>query len=286
MNKDEMQLENEISLLDLWDRLCEGKIYIFGATFSGILLAFAAILLMSPKFEAVAIVQVGQVNNALVEPATQAIERIKTPAFQIKAAKSIADQDWLEGLMASSGGTTKDLSVQGVKATSNALIELKANASTPEFAVKKLEAVMGELVKFHEELALPTLSKLRDELAIAKEKLLKAEKDLDELSKLVTSASVKDDRFTQLSLMTAVRLQKESEIFGQRQAIMALETALSAPATMPAKAIEAVFVSDRPVSPKKSLLIMLGAIGGLLIGIIWVFILGAWQRAREARQAS
>ena len=50
--------------------------------------------------------------------------------------------------------------------------------------------------------------------------------------------------------------------------IMALETALSAPATQPAKAIEDVFVSDKPVSPKKALLLALGLIGGLLAGVV------------------
>ena len=86
--------------------------------------------------------------------------------------------------------------------------------------------------------------------------------------------------------MTGLRVQKASELFAQRQAIVALETALSAPATQPTKAIEAVFVTDKPVSPKKTLLLALGLIGGLLAGVVAVFFVDAWQRAKRERRTA
>jgi hypothetical protein len=51
--------------------------------------------------------------------------------------------------------------------------------------------------------------------------------------------------------MKDLRVQKESEIFRQRQAIIALETALSVLYTQLAEALEGVFVTDKLVSPKK-----------------------------------
>ena len=124
---------------------------------------------------------------------------------------------------------------------------------------------------------------MRADLAISREKLKSAEQDLARLNRLASSTAVKDDRFTQLALMTSLRIQKETEVFSQRQMIMALETALAAPATQPAKAIEPVFVADIPVSPKKSLLLALGLIGGLLLGVIGVFVSDAW-RCRMSEQ--
>lgn len=86
--------------------------------------------------------------------------------------------------------------------------------------------------------------------------------------------------------MTSLRIQKEAETFNQRQMIMALETALEAPATQAAKAIEEVFITNKPVSPKKSLLLALGTIGGLLAGVLWVFMADAWRRAKAQRSSS
>ena len=125
---------------------------------------------------------------------------------------------------------------------------------------------------------------MRTDLAITREKLTSAERDLESLNKLVAAAGIKDDRFTQLALMTSLRIQKEAETFNQRQMIMALETALEAPATQAAKAIEEVFISDKPVSPKKALLLALGhrrPAGRVL----WVFPADAWRRAKEQRRA-
>lgn len=299
MNENEMLQEEEISLFDLWQRLREGRKIVFGAVVLGMVGAFMAIFLISPKYEAVAVVQVGQVgqvgqvkvSGVPVEAPIQAVERMKTPAFQRRVAEDLGDQAWLMDLSRAASGVTKDLAVQVVKATAVAgdqvpLIELRSSGSAPDAAKNKAEAAVGQLIKVHDELAQPALARMRSDLAITREKLASAERDLKSLDKLVASASVKDDRFTQLSLITSLRIQKESETFNQRQMIMALETALDVPATQRARTIEAVFVSDKPVSPKKSLLLALGVIGGLLFGVMWVFAADAWNRARERKLAA
>jgi hypothetical protein len=127
------------------------------------------------------------------------------------------------------------------------------------------------------------LEKMQADLGIAKEKLASAERELDGLNKMAAGAGIKDERFTQLSLIASLRVQKEAEVFGQRQNIMAYETALMPPATQPAKALESIYVGSKPVSPKKSLLLALGGIGGLLAGVVLVFFTDAWRRAKAGR---
>jgi LPS O-antigen subunit length determinant protein (WzzB/FepE family) len=301
MNENEMMQDDEISLFDLWERLRDGWRYVVGGTVLGLAGAGAALMILPPKYEAVAVVQVAQVGQITyaqlgqvmqipslnVEPATQAVERMKTPAFQTTVAKSLANQAWIDDLQQSANATARYLSLQLIKATSaqgaSSLIEVKANGASPDEAKKIADASVNELSKRHSELAKPILEKMHSDLKIAKEKLVSAEKELEGINKLVASAAVKDDRFTQLSLMTGLRVQKESELFAQRQAIAALETALSAPSTQPTKAIEDIFVTDKPVSPKKSLLLALGLIGGLLAGVVMVFFVDAWRRARTQR---
>jgi hypothetical protein len=211
---------------------------------------------------------------------------MKTPAFQRRVAEALGDQKWLDEV--AHIGATKDLALQVIKATVGAeqvpLIELRVNGDSPEAALKKTQAAIAQLIRIHGELAKPALNRMRTDLAITREKLNSAERDLESLNKLVAAAGIKDDRFTQLALMTSLRIQKEAETFNQRQMIMALETALEAPATQAAKAIEEVFISDKQVSPKKALLLALGLIGGLLAGILWVFMSDARRRAEESRR--
>ena len=291
MNENEVLQDEEISLFDLWEKLREGWKTVVGGTVLGIAGALLAIVVIPSKYEAVAVIQVGQVGQVKVgglpvEAPVQAIERMKTPAFQRRVAKALGDQEWLDNIAGSSSGLTKNLALQVIKATAGSdipLIELRASGLNPEVAQKKAEAVVGQLIGAHDELAQPALTRMRTDLAINREKLASAERDLENLGKLVASASVKDDRFTQLALMTTLRIEKEAETFAHRQMILALETALGAPATQPAKTIEAVFASDNPVSPKKSLLMVLGLLGGLLLGLMSVFVSDAWRRAQQSK---
>ena len=294
MNQNELVQDDEINLFDLWEKLRSGWRFVVGGAAFGLIGAGLAIVILPPKYEAVAIVQVGQVgqvgqvkvSSQPVEPPIQAIERMKTPAFQRRVAESLGDKQWLDEV--SHLGATKDIVLQVIKATVGVeqvpLIEMRVSAVSPNDAQKKIEAAIAQLIKNHDELAKSALARMRSDLAITREKLTSAERDLETLNILVATASVvKDDRFTQLALMTSLRIQKESETFNQRQMIMALETALETPATQSAKAIEDVFISDKPVSPKKALLLALGLVGGLLVGILSVFFVDALRRAKERR---
>lgn len=294
LSENEMIQDDEISLFDLWEKLRKGWKAVVGGVALGIGGALLAIALIPPRYEALAVVQVGllgqvgqfKISGQPVEPPIQAVERMKTLAFQRRVAEVLGDQKWLDQITRT--GTTKALEVQVIKATANLdvpLIDMRVSADSRELALKKAQAVIAELIRSHGELAQPALNRMRADLAIAREKLKNAEHDLDALNKLVAATGIKDDRFTQLSLMTPLRIQKEAEIFSQRQLVMALETAFEAPATQPAKAIEEVFVSDKPVSPQKALLLALGGIGGLLAGMLWVLIGDASRRARTLRKA-
>lgn len=290
MNESEVLQEDEISLFDLWEKLRQGWKTVAGGLVLGVAGAVAGIVLIPPKYEAVAMVQVGQVGQVgqaapmQVEPPAQAIERLKSPSFQLAVAEALGDQKWIEVLANSSNGATRYLSFQVMKTAP--VIELKASAETPERAKAIAEATIRELAKKQAEIAKPMIDKMQADLSITREKLESAERELEGLSKMAMSAGVKDERFTQISLITALRVQKEAEVFGQRQTIMAYETALMPPATQPAKVLEATYVANKPVSPKKTLLLALGLIGGLLLGVLSVFMSAAWRQARADRLKS
>lgn len=310
MNQIQRAPNREMTAFDLWQKLRAGWRHVVGGAAIGLLVAGLAIMRAQPQYEAVAIVQVGQIGqigpigqtqgplshgplslapSLPVEPPANAVERIKTAAFQSSVAERLGNHTWLDALRGASGATTRFLSAQVLKATvdprglSLSLIELKATGDSVESARKTAEEAVSELARRHSVIAKPLTDKMREDLAIARTKLASAEKEAEGLNKLLTNVGVKDDRFTQLSLMTSLRLHKEAEFLNQRQMISLLDTALSPPATQPSQAIELVFVSDKPVSPKRGLLLALGLIGGLFAGVVSMFASDAWRRARVER---
>jgi len=290
MTQNERPAQAAVGLPELWQDVRQRWRLVTGWALAGLAAGGLAIWLITPKYEAMAMVQVGQIGvvgqlaSAPVEAATQAVERMRTPAFQLRVAEMIGHGEWLADLRRSQKGVAdgEHLSLNVAKSTSamgnSALIEIRARAETIDGARRIVDGAVAELAKKHAEIAKPALDRMRLDLTIARERLASAEKELTELGKVVTNVGVKDDRFTQLSLMTALRVQKESELFNEHQSIMALETALDAPATQGPKVIEDTFVWEKPVSPKKGLLLTVGFVAGTLAGLIWVFVALALRR--------
>lgn len=282
---------DEISLFDFLDKLRAGWRWLLGGVFLGGLVAAVVLFAVPNQYEAVAVVQVGQVGQVTqagqaqagqvspvpAEPPAQAVERMKSYAFQLSVAKALGDQRWQEVLQ--NDGTSTVLSVASPKAVLN-LIDLKAKGPSPEAAKKIVNAVIEELAKRHSEIVEPAFERLKLEAELTREKIKRAEVELETLNRLASGVGVKDERFTQISLITDLRVKKEAEIFQQRQMLSAFVGALTPPNTQRAKAIEDVFISAKPVSPKKGLLLALGLVGGLLAGVISIFISNAWCQAR------
>ena len=285
MNKNElMQAEDEVSLFELWETLRGGWRYVVAASLLGGTLAGVAIFLLPSKYEAIAIVQVGQVGQVgqagglPVESAQQAVERIKTPAFQRRVVERLA-----AGGVASAGTA---LSAQVIKSTVGTgyapLIELKTTAMSTQGAELFTRGVIQELADTHAKLSEPMIQKMQEALLLAKTESENTER---EIAALDATNAVKNSlmQLNKRPLIPSEAMAKNANRVIQRQAVLLFETALGSPATQPAKAIEAVFVAEMPVSPKKGLFLALGLIGGLLSGVMSVFVIDAWRRTKEAR---
>lgn len=281
--------EEEVSLFDLLEKFRKGWRHVAGGIFLGSLGASVVLFTTPKQYQATAVVQVGQVGQegqaglvsfTLAEPPAQAVERVRSSAFLFSVAKALGDQRWMAALQ--NGGGSDVLSVASPKGATH-LIDLKAKADNPEAAKKIVSAATNELAKREAEIVKPVVDRMTREADFAREKIKHAELELGRLSKLLNGVGVKDERFTQISLITDLRVRKESEIFQQRQVLSALNDALAPPNTQPAKAIEDVFTSDTPVAPKKRQLLVLGLVGGLLAGVISMFISNAWRKVCERR---
>lgn len=295
--------EDGADVLELLRKVCVGWRRILGGAVVGLIASGVAVTLIAPRYEALALVQVAQVgqialapspsqasqiSSVQVEPATQAVERMRSPVFQLKVAEALGLAAWAADLRRTTSATKKNISLQVVKSTSVPgslpLIELRTYASTPDSAKQIAEGLISELAKREGEMADLIIGKLRHDLEITKAKFFSVEQELDAIKKMMMNVGVRDDRFTQLSLITDLRVQKESEIFKLRQAILALETALAPPYTQQATVLEEVFVTDTPVSPKKILLLVLGLVGGALAGAVSIFLVNVGRASGNNAQ--
>lgn len=273
--------EDEISLFDLYEKLRKSWRGILGGGLLGFIASVLAVVFIPPKYEAVAMLQAGRVAGTVVEEPSIIVERLKSPALLVEIAQDVGDQEWQEDIH---DGEGRNILTALVPRTNPSVVEVRIKARSPEAAKKIADSATEMLIKRQNELSKGVLGKIRFDLDVAKEKLTKAEKELSALSKTLDSTQVKDERFSQVSLLTSLRLQKESEMFGLRQSVNALEISLLPPATQSAKVLEDIFVSRKPVSPKKTLLLALGLVGGLLLGVVFAFFNDAWQLARGRRR--
>jgi uncharacterized protein involved in exopolysaccharide biosynthesis len=282
MNENEMmQAEDELSFFDLWEKLRDGWRFVVGGTAIGALAAGVALLVIPPKYEAVSTIQIGLVAGKEIEAATTTLERFKSSMFVLEAAKRSGSERLAERISVGDGQIGDYAKAQLIKGTS--LVELKTTSDTPDSTKRLNDTLVQQLEQRHVTLGAPLKEKLKVEMALVSAKLKTVERELAELSEISYVKTPKDVQFSPVSLLVSQRIQKQSEVFGLRQQLSTLELMQMPPATINTQAIEMPFVSIKPVSPKTNLVLVLGVIGGLLLGVLTVFVKDGWLRAKQAR---
>ena len=207
-------VEDEVSLFDLWGMLRGGWRLVFGSVVLGVLGAVAAIAFIAPQFEAVALLQTGTVSGSMIEEPTTALERLRSPSFLREIAVEVGDSAWVDQIDAGVQGRTLVAKIQ--KATPS-MIEVRVVTGSPDSSKKIAELSTARLIKRQIELASRVVAKVEFDISVLKEKLGKSESDLTVLSKAIDPTNVKNDTFSQLSLLTSLRMQRESDSFALRQ---------------------------------------------------------------------
>jgi uncharacterized protein involved in exopolysaccharide biosynthesis len=272
---------DEVSLVDLWQTVRDGWRWVMGGTALGAVVAGLTLAVLPTQYEAVAVIQVGQVGQVgqlggvPVESSAQAVERIRTGSFQIEAANASGYTPWAEVAAHSAKAGEAYFSLQVVKNTS--LIELRTKATTRADAGKIANGIVETLALRHHEMASPAIARMNEELALAQDKVTNAEKDMAWLAPALLKNTNKERQFSPLALLATILQYKQTELFTQRQLIGALKVALGSPSTQPAKTLEPIFIAENPVSPKKTLIAVLGSLAGLIFGLLAVFVVNAWQ---------
>ena len=259
-----------IDLAKVYRVLVENKRWVIGIPLLFLGLAFIAIQLIQPKWEAIGLVQVGQVwqdQKAIsVENPISVVERIKNKSFQVKILSKL-------GISLDEENPKRKLFVNSLKVKvvpNTDLLELRIRGYSAMEAAHWVEETVNYLQEAHKKLAEPTISRLQKQLVEVKKQILsvKAEKD-----SLVKNAELKSqigpgNRFAENLLLTNYLVQKDSELreFASRQ--LGLEEQLNPAKTFPTSLLEQAYVPEKPVSPQKLLIVILATLVGLILGVI------------------
>lgn len=271
--------DDEISVYTLLERIRNGwKTIILGVTL-GMAAAYASVITTAPKYEAVALLQGGQVAmwqpppiqlielSAQIESSAQVVERIRTAAFQARVFQKAAAQGRIFAQVIKSTSTDR-----------SPLIELKILADTPDHLTKIGETVVAELVNVQEQIFRTRIKLLENEIRLLEERVVRAESELDNISRQVNRAGGQAT-VERMTILAALRARHVEEISMLRGQALAAKAALSS--THQARTIEPFTVAG-PLSSNARLMLLVGALSGLIAGCFLVLAVHTWRREKQA----
>jgi LPS O-antigen subunit length determinant protein (WzzB/FepE family) len=263
--------DDEIRFIDIWRILLRQKKWVIGLALITGLLAVGFVLLAKPKWEASAVVQVGQVGQTgvglaatAIESAQRALQRMKQESFEDDVLQrlkiSLEVDDPFAKLYRSS------IKVKLLPNTD--LIELKVRGYSREDAAKYAEATLARLREAHQRIAQPSVERLKFVLSDVTNQLREAEK---ESTALAANSALKrqvgpGNRFAENVLFANILVLKGAEIRDFQQRKRVLEEQLSPVRTYPTSFIDAVHVPVEPAFPKKVVTVVAAIVMGLFLG--------------------
>jgi capsular polysaccharide biosynthesis protein len=274
--------QDEVSVRDLWRVLINQKKWAIGIPILCVLLAAVGVSMAKPKWEATAVIQIGQVGQSgvgqgsqLIEPPVRAIERMKMKSFEDDVLTRLKISPEEGNPMASLFRSTLALKALGT----TDLIQVKIRAHSRGQAQNWANAVVDRLKDVHERLAQPTIDRLRKQQAELKKQMLIIEEERSSLLRIVSKSSETsgDSRFSANLLLSNLLLQKNAELRDFEMRRLAADEQLTSVRTYPTSLIDRIYVPENPASPKKLLVFMLSAVLGLILGTIVAFMRNYWQ---------
>lgn len=287
MRDSEIFDQDEVSLRDLWRILAHQKKWVVGIPILCVILSGVITFLSKPKWEATAVVQIGQINQSgagqnlqLIEPPARAVERMKLKSFEddvlanLKIPVTPGDQNgqlFRTSLALKALGTTD-------------LIQIRVRGYTPDQAALWGRAVVDRISAIHQNLVRQTVERLENQLAQLNRQMHGIEEDRDKLSQIDSTSAGRtgDSKFSQELLLSNLLVQKNAELRDFEMRRLAVNEQLSTIRAYPTTLIDRVYVPEKPASPKKLLTVLLAAIVGLMLGIVVAFLRNYWQAGKNS----
>lgn len=256
---------DEVSLFEIFNVLRAYKWLLFGLPIAGaISAALFASLVLQPKWEGSATLEVGRVGGTVAEPVVNVVTRMMLPSFSRGVLNTgVFKPEEMEEAQASCS-TLKAVQIKGAD-----LIEVKLRAPSAEMAQKLIQGSILNLQKMQSEVMAVTIEKNKKQLQLLSDDVKQGSAELDLLKKKLLAAH--DWNTFDATLAATMLKDKTLDLRKMVQDKLALEELLSSSRTYPAKVVDEIYVSKDPVSPNKLLIIGLAVLLGLFAAVVIAF---------------
>lgn len=274
------QRDDDMSLAELLAVFVARGRMVGAWTVAGLVVAVAVILILPAQWEAKALIQIGQVGQAvtagdsasreplrrLTEPPASVQERIKLESFQdsvlVKMKLPLDDSEPSSRLYRDS------LKVKVIPGTD--LLEIRVRGYSREDAGIRARTTVEQLQEIHRNFDQPRIAPLKAQLEETLRNLASSDMNLARLHQAASAKKGVDatGSFAESVLLASQIRDVGAEIRTLREAKILIEEQLSPAYTYPTALLGNIAVSAGPVFPRKLLVIPLGTLAGLIVGLL------------------
>jgi uncharacterized protein involved in exopolysaccharide biosynthesis len=263
--------DDEISLKEIIDFFMESWVTIVAVGVLGLLSAIAFMFVTPSQYEATAQIQMAQIsnnnNNNNNNPLGTNLEDPNALIARMKLPPSFSEKEVRACRLEKSKFSTETLANSVVKLTLvkgvASLVELKIRAESKEVALTCAQAIFENIKDSQSQILKPYIEE-------AKTLLLKYQVRLNEAQRLIAMA----DKSGQA--LSAAYLANRDELKFLSDEAIRLNAIITAGDTRHTKLVSPIYVSDKPVFPKKTISLVLGLLAGLFLGLLYVLARKAW----------
>lgn len=253
-------MEDEISLVDLWLVVRRNRWWLLAGLLIGPAIAIAYATLATPVYESRASIQIGNVPG----PGQNAPVLIEDPNVL-----SVELIDEYGPKLVNGTARTPYLNKKEVKVHNN-ILDLAAVGHRSEAPRNFLQQIVAKILQRHQQSYANAIEPLRQRFAAIDRQIGILTMQIKELGDLV--ARLKESNPVQASLVAIERGHLYANLDQLERDRVVLQQQTSTPYVKPTKVIAQPDLAERPVSPRRVVAIAIGAILGLMVGLVAVFL--------------
>lgn len=250
--------DDEISLLELWQILVKRKGLIFACVLACLAAGAAFAFLKAPVYEADVKLRIGQIQGSagLLENAEELSARILAQY----------GEDIAQGVKRERPFITRASVQKGVTTT----LQLTAEADSPADAARILENVANDVRKAHTTMYENNLKPIAERLKSLEEQRNALQQQYGDITALVDQLKERDS--VQASLVMIERGPITTAINELDAERLRLSQQMMPPQTRPTELIGEITAPAKPSKPKKTLVLALAAVLGVMGGVMLAFV--------------
>ncbi len=260
--------EDELSLKDILAIFSKYKrsILLTPLIFALIALLFSW-LFITPRYQASATIEIGQVNGKLIEDAPVAEQRIKDLSFISNVIQSHRDIfKYEKDISSEEAFLQKTLQVKRSKDATN-LIGFELLGRSREVALKKANAIFETLKTSHDKAFEINIGMLKQQIDLIDNHIKLMQRD--KISKSRDTSTLNSYNGVVDSLVLQDQVRQLRELQNQK---MALQMSLNSAVTYNTRLLGSVWVSQEPVTPNYHMIGLIAFVVGLFLGVLTAFL--------------